>query len=82
MRFNYRIEVDKKNRLIGGQLNSERLIHIFNNNLEDLICSIDQFRESTSEKNFKCEMLICFWFSIHLGLIAHAHHIYQQDPII
>ena len=36
----------------------------------------------TGSKEFKFEVLICFWFSIHLDLVEIAKELYNLDPII
>ena len=64
------IEINNKGFLKPGQLKNERIIKIFENNqmgLENLIDEISpDGAKPMKTKEFKFEIMICFWFALHL----------------
>ena len=52
------------------QIQSERLVHIFNNDLEAFKASMQEYKENNNYKQQKCEILICFWFAIDRTNVA------------
>jgi len=64
------------------QIHSERLIHIFNNDLEQFKTSMEEFKDKTNFKQQKCEILICFWFAIDRTNIPACQYLYDSDNMI
>ena len=75
-------ERDKKNNLIPGQLKQEYLEHLFRGEIDELKDVLAKRKESIKIKDYKCDVLLCFWFSIHQEKVNEAQFLYELDPII
>ena len=64
-------------------IKNPRLQHIFNKEADDLQKSFEDFRMTSDSKQFKCEIMLCLWFVIHMGasFIQEAQTLYKIDPI-
>ena len=59
-----------------------RLQHIYNRELEDMLKSFKDQEKQMTPIEFKYEVMICFWFSIHIEYVEAANILYELDEII
>ena len=59
-----------------------RLQHIFNLEVEDMEKSFKDQKMQMEEDEFRYEVMLAFWFSIHLGALKSARLLYHMDGII
>jgi|TARA_B110001450_G_C17301155_1_gene351488 hypothetical protein len=50
--------------------------------VEALLASLETLKDDVSPKAYKCELLMCFWFSLHTGVYLIAQKLYDEDVII
>ena len=65
-----------------NSLGSERLMMIYNKDVDGLSNALKQYKDKQSHKEFKCEVLICFWFAIDRQSVAIAQYLYKIDTMI
>lgn len=63
-------------------LKNVRLQFIFNLEIDDMVKSFQDLRESVDERSFRYECMLAFWLSIHLQLKEAAVAILQLDGLI
>ena len=63
-------------------LTNKRLQHIFNLELDDLIKSFEDLRKSVDARSFKYEVMISFWFAVHMDRFEAAKQLLDLDSRI
>jgi hypothetical protein len=63
-------------------LSNPRLQFIFNLEIDDMIKSFEDLKQTVDEREYRYEIILAFWLSIHLQLKSAAVELLQLDTLI